>query len=459
VTTTKIRGLSFSRQFLLFGISVLVIGMVTIGLWVQSEIRRVFIDQTSKVTALYVDSFLAHHVQDLEAGVRIDAASTAEIDSHLQGTALADKIVTIKIWTDDGTIAYSTNPELTGRSFPLNEDLRRAFDGQILSRLTDLTNPGHEQERLIADLLLETYAPIHASGSDSTIAVAEFYQRPDPLLNSIRSSQRRGWVIVAAATVAMYLILVGLVRGASRLIRSQRTELENNVKQLGGLLAMNERLHARTRGAAGRVTALNERFLRRVSADLHDGPAQNVALASMRIAALSPGTSMGSEDLETIDAALGSALADIRSIAQGLRTPEIDALSPADTAELAVRNFERTTRTEIDSRIEDLPEAAPLSTRITVYRVIQEALANSYKHGGDAMRTMSVTAEDDALMLIIADNGPGFDPGDHTPTDSLGLAGMRERVEMLGGTFEIVAAPGEGTQVIASIPLGGSTDD
>ena len=453
--------MTFSGQFLLFSLVVLFAGMITIGLWVQREIRQVSIARTAEVTALYVDSFVAHHVQDLDDNTGLDGASARELDEHLKGTALGQGFVTVKLWARDGTILYSTNQELVGQAFRTDDDLRRAFGGEVVSRISDLSEPEHEQERLMADSLIETYAPIYLSGTAEAVAVVEFYQRPDALLSDIRSAQGRGWLIVAAATVVMYLMLVGLARHASRLIQSQRHELEDNVAWLSDLLTQNRALQERMRGAAGKVTALNERYLHRVSADLHDGPAQNVALAKMQVEALDNTTYSGSEvpDLTTIGSALGAALTDIRLISRGLRLPEIGNLSPADAARRAVRAFEQTSRTDVEIEFGDLPDHAPLSVKITLYRVLQEALANSYKHASGATCTVTMTATETDLALEIADDGPGFDPG-ATPRDgSLGLEGMSERVEVLGGSFEITSAAGQGTRVRVCLPLQGDVDD
>lgn len=450
-----VRRMTFSQQFLLFGLIVLLAGMLTIGLWVQSEIRRVFTARTAAVTALYVDSFMAHHVQALDEGVDLDAASVAQLDDHLGATSLGQDFVTVKVWRRDGTIAYSTADGLVGRTFELDDDLERAFQGEVVSRITDLSEPSNEVERLIADSLIETYAPISLLGTDETVAVAEFYQRPDALVADIGRTQRRGWLIIMGATAGMYLMLVGLARRASKLIESQRTELEGNVSRLSNLLNQNEQLQERMRGAAGRVTALNEAYLHRISADLHDGPAQNVALALLRMEDQGNGDrpQPGEPEMETIRSALETALTDLRSIAAGLRLPEVETLSPVDAALQVVHDFERVAGAKVDVRWTDMPETAPLSVKITMFRVLQEGLANSYKHAGNASRRVAMTTANGHIVLDIADDGPGFDPGVGLRDDALGLQGMRERVEMLGGSFDVTSALGEGTRLRALLPL------
>lgn len=455
----SIRGMTISAQFLLFGLVVLVVGMFTIGLWVQREIRQTFVARTAATTALFVNSFVSHHVQELDTVAELDSASSAALDEHISATPMGTGFISMKLWTRDGTIAYSTSDSLVGLTFPMDDDLRLAFAGEVVSRITDLSGPAHEQERLVAEQLVETYAPVSLLGTEETVAVAEFYQRPDALLNDIRSAQLRGWLIVAAATLVMYLMLLGLARRATNLIRSQRAELEGNVARLSGLLEQNRKLQHRMQGAAGRVTALNEQYLHRISADLHDGPAQSIALAMLRVGALDNSDGLEQRDLVTVNSALDSALGEIRSIAGGLRIPEIDTTSPAATVRRVVRSFERTTDTRVTVQLHRLPDEIPLSANITIYRVLQEALANSYKHAPGASRNVAVTTTDNTLTVTVQDDGPGFDPEEVPRAESLGLDGMRERVEMLGGGFELATAPGEGTRIRVCLPLEETGDD
>jgi len=452
--------LTFSGQFLAFGMIVLLAGMITIGLWAQREIRQVTSRRTAEVTALYVDSFVAESVQALATGSRIDARAIATLDEYLKDTALGDQFVNIKLWARDGTIAYSTSEDLIGRVFDLHEELERALTGELVSGFTDLLNSENEYERTRAESLIETYAPISRFGTGETIAAMEFYQHPGPLLAAVRSAQMRGWSVVVVATALMYVMLLGLVRRSNNLIELQRAQLEGNVTRLSDLLADNRRLQRRMRDAAGRVTALNEQFLHRVSADLHDGPAQCIAVALLRLDTPDSAETSAQRPSEAVRTALDSALGDIRSIARGLRLPEIDALSTADAAAKCILEFERISGTRVDVEFVDVPTQAPLATKITMYRILQEALANSYKHAEASTRTVTLGMESGSLRVEIGDDGPPFNTDGPWREGALGLAGMKERTEMLGGEFELLSSPdGGGTRVRVILPLKGDPDD
>jgi signal transduction histidine kinase len=92
--------------------------------------------------------------------------------------------------------------------------------------------------------------------------------------------------------------------------------------------------------------------------------------------------------------------------------------------------------------------------KIVVYRVMQEALSNAYRHGGaHTVRVTVAASKRRSLRMTIADDGAGFDPHVDKPDDHFGLKGMRDRVEMIGGRFGITSRPGEGTQIAVEVPV------
>jgi signal transduction histidine kinase len=109
----------------------------------------------------------------------------------------------------------------------------------------------------------------------------------------------------------------------------------------------------------------------------------------------------------------------------------------------------QTVRTEID----DALHKAPLSVKITVYRLLQESLTNSWRHAPGGAPLVQVQKIDDQVMVTITDHGAGFDPHAPAVAGRLGLTFMRERVRLLGGVFEIDSAPGHGTCIRARLPL------
>ena len=463
--------LSLSRQFLIASFPILFLGMLAIGWWVGETIERGVANRIGGMTSLYVDSFVAPHLQHLVDSDALGDEHRAALDALLTQTPLGQRIVAFKIWDRSGRVLYSPNAELIGRSFPVDEGLAGAFAGNVHSEISDLDKGENEFENRKWPRLIETYSPIHADRMGKILAVAEFYQRTDELDRETRAAQLRSWLVVAGTMLAMYLLIFGLVRRGSQTIDAQRRQLSGKVYDLSELVMQNAQLHGKVRRAAVRTTALNERFLRRISADLHDGPGQDLALALMRFEAVAElcgrcparsGAAAPQEDFRVMRSALQSAFDDLRSISLGLQLPEIDLLPGSQIAGRAVRDFERKTGATValDAKCGDSADLS-LPVKIALYRLIQESLANGFRHGGGAGLRVEVGSADGRLCVLVSDSGPGFDPLEVDRKGHLGLQTMRERVEILGGTFQLQAAPGKGTVVRADLPmrLAGMEDD
>jgi signal transduction histidine kinase len=292
------------------------------------------------------------------------------------------------------------------------------------------------------------------------IAVAEFYQTVDALNREIAAAQRRSWLVVGAVTLFIYLLLAGFVRRSSDTIEQQQVTLNDQIARLTELLAQNRELHERVRRAAGSVATLNERFLRRIGSELHDGPAQDLGLALLKLDALvgrweqGPADAGFVEELSSIQSSLENAQKEVRAISAGLSLPQLAELTLPETVIRAVRAHERRTASRVRLDVAPLPEQASLPVKITVYRVIQESLNNSFRHAGGANQRIRAFMDGDFLALEVSDDGPGFVPRlSPTLNGHLGLAGMRERVESLGGTFSVQSELGKGTQVTARLAL------
>lgn len=460
---------SLARQFLVISLIILVAGMLVIGAWVGQEIEQSVLNRTAAITTLYVDSFVSPHLQSLQDSDRLSSNELAELGRLLSETSLGQQIVSFKIWSSEGQILYNPAQEQIGRLYGIGDDLAEAFSGNVTASLSDLEDPENEYERQHWERLIETYAPVRATGSDEIIAISEFYQLPDDLVAEIQSAQLRSWFVVGVATLAMYLLLASLVGRASNMILVQQEALEKQLAQLRDLLTKNRRLHNRVRRAAGRTTTLNERFLRRISADLHDGPGQDLALALMRIEPMAEycaNCAVNMPDLETqldnvqiINNSVTSALKDLRAISVGLRLPELTHLSPEEVAQRAVRDYQRKTGQTVILKLEDVPVEASVPIKIALYRVLQESLMNGFAHAGGAEQSVYIRQANGSLVAEVSDNGKGFDVQMAGQDGHLGLVGMRERVELLSGTFAIDTAPDQGARVCVTIPLKSVRED
>lgn len=449
--------LTLARQYMLVSLLVMVGGMVVIGYWISQQIETAVTNRTAAVTALYVNSYISPYLQELATGATLSAENLAELESLLAETSLGQQIVSFKVWSPDGVIVYSPNPDLIGQKFVIQGGLAEAFQGDVVSEVSRLDKNEQAYERQNWDTLIETYAPARAAGSGQIIAVSEFYQTTEDLMAEIRAAQYYSWVVVGVVMLGVYLLLAGLVGRASNTIIAQQTTLQANLDQLHAVLTQNEQLHERVRRAAGRTTALNEQYLRRISADLHDGPAQDLALALLRIESLADACteaqSAAQQDFRIVYTAIESAMSELRTISAGLRLPAIEPISLTETIQRAVHDYEQKSGSAVTLTLGRLPEDVPLPVKITLFRLIHEALANGFHHAAGKAQTVHVYVSDEVLSAEITDAGPGFDLLTVKADGRLGLVGMRERVELLGGRFEVFSTPGYGTAVRANLDL------
>ncbi len=430
-----------AKQFLIIGGSVAAAAMLVVGAFVTSLIEDAVTRNSAATTALYVDSVIAPLLPDMQTTQVLDDSVARALDETLSHGTLGDRLASFRLWRADGTVLYSSEKAMIGQKFELGPELTVAFDGDMVARFRPLDEADGETERLPDNPLLEIYNPVLQPWSGEVVAVSEFHEIADEFEQSLNRARLHTWIAVAGFTLAFFIALSAIVLRGSRTIEKQRHALGQRVDELSALLAQNEALRARLRQASQRATALNETLLRRIGADLHDGPAQLVAYASLRLDSnklVSPSTpaELREREIAAIKGSLDEAMNEIRTLCNGLVLPQIETASLREILERCVRAHEQRTGTTVDLSMIDPPDRLPASAKICIYRFVQEALNNAYRHGGGIAQRVTQSTNGDKVIVEVADDGPGFDPKDIRPT-SLGLAGLKGRVESLGGTFEI----------------------
>jgi len=453
-----------TRQFLFASAAVFIAGMSIVGAWISGRIESGVTQNSAISTALYFESFIAPIVQDLATADTLPAPKQELLGRLISTTPLSQRVVSFKIWRHDGVIVYATQPELIGKSFPATPKFRQAWTGQVAAELDELNEEENRLERAEGIPLLEVYAPIRQENSNRIIAVAEFYERADQLRRDIFRAKLQGWLIIGGVAATAVSVLFGIVGRASRTIDQQKRELENKITELQTLLAQNVDLRARVERSSQRALEVNEQHLRRLGAELHDGPAQLLGLALLRLdsfertsaARQNGGASHGpqsSNDAETIRTAIRDALNEIRHISVGLSLPALDRLSIEETLQAAVRDHTRRTHTTVDADISVDGATAIHPIKTATFRFVQEALNNATRHASGVGQKLRAYLDNGSIVIEVSDQGRGFDPTGQRSEDQIGLAGMRERIESLGGEFAIKSTAGTGTQLRARLPL------
>jgi signal transduction histidine kinase len=128
----------------------------------------------------------------------------------------------------------------------------------------------------------------------------------------------------------------------------------------------------------------------------------------------------------------------------------LDDLGLIPALEWQAREVSRRSGVKVKVVAEKVPDSLPDAVRTCVYRVVQETLHNVSRHSGAQIATVTVRQTGESLMLMVEDDGRGFDPA---RTRGLGLLGMEERVKLLGGRLEIQSQPGKGTVLRVTLPI------
>lgn len=450
--------LSLTAKFMLAASLVMSCGMTALGAWVAWRVEQDVIKHAAAESAFYMANFIEPHAQGLARANNLSTGEREGLSELLEATPLGRKVVSIKLWGRDGKLLYAKHADDIGKAYPVTPRLSEAWSGKINARLEPLGDEEHEHERPLNVPLMEIYAPVFQTGTSRIIAVAEFYENALDLQNDAGRAKRYSWLMVASLALAMMLMLYRIVSDGSRTIEKQKNTLVEQVQRLSELLERNRALQHSLALARKRSAATNELLLRRVGTELHDGPAQLIGLGLLRLDSICPHPERCSLDpsntnLAVVRSALQDAMNEIRTISSGLVLPELEQLTLGEVLALAARNHERRTHTAVASNIppEALKLQLPLAVKACIYRFAQEGLNNAFRHAGGKGQTIAVNRDRDQLVVEIRDAGPGFQPASAPGSNGrLGLVGMRDRIETIGGQLDIISSP-QGTVLRATL--------
>lgn len=214
-----------------------------------------------------------------------------------------------------------------------------------------------------------------------------------------------------------------------------------------------------------RVESLREADRTRISRELHDQLGQELTGLKMDLRwlearlelrddrSLNPLTDRLVETQEQVD----SLIATVQRIAADLRPDALDDLGLAEALTEEAERFTLRSGVSCSVEVAGLPEEIPPDVSTAAFRIFQEALTNVARHAGASQVSAACRMVGEALELIVADNGKGMPLGAASNTKSLGLLGMRERAELLGGRISFTAGETGGTKVTASMPWRGAS--
>ena len=280
-------------------------------------------------------------------------------------------------------------------------------------------------------------------------------------------------------THAMQTRLV-VIRQEEKVLRERRDEIERRILSLSQTIE-------RAEGLAGKIsvvlTYLNDDFKqvnamieeakekqefglkiieaqeeerKRISREIHDGPAQmlaNILLRSEIVdrAFREGGGEKASTEIKSVRKMIRSSLYEVRRIIYDLRPMALDDLGLVPTIKKYVATIAEYNDTSIEFVSFGEDKRLPQEYEVALFRLVQESIQNAVKHAEASLIKVKLDIDGRNLIMVVSDDGKGFDPSLKCDK-SFGLIGMRERVEMLDGKLSISTGEGKGTKVYITIP-------
>jgi two-component system sensor histidine kinase UhpB len=234
------------------------------------------------------------------------------------------------------------------------------------------------------------------------------------------------------------------------------TGLGRDITERRRLQEEQRRSREQLRALAAHVESVREQERVRIAREIHDELGQSLTCMGMDLAFLDKQIDSGNHEAAARVAALVELVKDtircVRRISSELRPSILDDLGLGAAVEWLARDVEARTRMTCGVEVpEDL--ALPFDLATPLFRICQEALTNVTRHAQATAVSIRLATEDGHVSLVIKDNGRGITDEEIRRHGSLGLLGMKERVELLGGTLEVKGQPGEGTTLAIRMPL------
>ena len=239
--------------------------------------------------------------------------------------------------------------------------------------------------------------------------------------------------------------------------------LRKSEQHYGLLLEQSRRMQQQLRFLSRQLLSAQEEERKKISRELHDVIAQTLTTINVRLGALRKEASLNTKGLERSIARtqrlVEQSVDIVHRFARELRPTVLDDLGLIPALHTFMKSFRKQTGIGVSLSAFAAIEEVNGDKRTVLYRVAQEALTNVARHARANQAEVSIQKLDGAVCMRIKDNGKGFAEErvlGAKKSKRLGLLGMRERLEMVGGSFSITSAPGKGTTVLAQVPLMGN---
>lgn len=451
--TTKTRPaalLSLLRFGLLALLPIVALGLV-LARSINADVQQRYVDSTRSSATLIAQVGIQPLLNVDQVAGGLSPADVSQIDDKLQGAALSNDVERIKVWNRSGTIVYSDNHTLIGKTFPIDDDLGDALKGTTRANITS----GHDAENAgdyLNGPLLQVYVPLVFSGNSAPSGAFELYLPYAPVQGAIDRESTQLYELLALGLTLFYASMFPVALIADRWRRRAETTALAN-------LAVLERLNR-----------LKSEFLVRISHEFRTALVGIEGFSEMIRDA-------DRLDLDEVKGFAGDIHDDAKRLQQSFdEMVELDQMETGGTTlqvartnlneliagaveSVRSRNPGRTIATRLDA---SLPDVSCDAKRVT--QVMSNLLDNAIKYSRPGTEVVVTTGKDDDFARVtVSDLGAGmpsdFDQGQFIarPNGSggtgLGLPIARQIVQMHGGRIWFASAVGQGTQFHFTLPL------
>lgn len=285
------------------------------------------------------------------------------------------------------------------------------------------------------------------------------YEKASDLQAKLRLLKAREKDLIALRTELEYKFL----KNKESLLKAEKANMHINIALEYLQIDIDEKPESPRENLGAKIITAQEKERMRVAREIHDGPAQ--ALANVIIRAeycerlFDKNIDQAKKELHSLKEQIREDLRDIRKIIYNLRPMTLDDLGLLPTVKRMVDELnERQTQLAISFTASGLDQRMPASVEVAIFRIIQEALNNIFKHSEASRAQVSIDRKENEVFIEVSDNGMGFDYKiDELGKDfeGYGLLGMLERCDLIGGEMEINSSPGKGTRIEVKIDLEG----
>lgn len=266
------RRLSLIKQFSILCLGSLFLFGLIFGWTVTKSMKNNMIQRSIAETADVVQQNVTKHMTAEELHFPKTGELYEEFSEDIHHLSLGPTVSGEKFWRRDGAIIWSDDRELVGKIFKDNDEMKKAFSGEIVaeSKSSEDLNKKYNG-RVSAQRMLELYVPITYEKNGAVVAVVEVYQNLEPLYRDIAAHKKIIWTKIFFSFSLLYVILFGIVFGASRRIDRQNKDLEEMFLQ--ATIAMGNALDAKspwTKGHSERTVHYAEKIARKMGLSHED---------------------------------------------------------------------------------------------------------------------------------------------------------------------------------------------